>query len=59
MPVCGLWDVLRSRGLLQEAKNGEDLRRLLEGKAVAVDLSIWVVEGQERSLQIEARGGRI
>ena len=50
---------MRSRGLLQEAKNGEDLRRLLEGKAVAVDLSIWVVEGQERSLQIEARGGRI
>ena len=39
MPVHGLWDVLRSRGLLQEAKNGEDLRRLLEGKAVAVDLS--------------------
>ena len=39
MPVHGLWDALRSRGLLQEAKNGEDLRRLLEGKAVAVDLS--------------------
>ena len=59
MPVHGLWDVLRSGGLLQEAKNGEDLRRLLEGKTVAVDLSIWAVEGQERSLQIEARGGRI
>ena len=39
MPVHGLWDALRSRGLLQEAKNGEDLRLLLEGRAVAVDLS--------------------
>ena len=59
MPVHGLWDALRKRGLLEEAKNGEELRRLLQGKTVAVDLSIWVIEGQARSLQIEARGGRI
>ena len=45
-----LWDALRKRGLLEEAKNGEELRRLLQGKRVAVDLSIWVIEGQERSL---------
>ena len=55
----GLWDALRSRGLLEEAKNGEELRQLLQGKKVAVDLSIWAVEGQERSLQIEAKGGNI
>ena len=59
MPVHCLWDALRKRRLLEEAKNGEELRRLLQGKRVAVDLSIWVIEGQERSLQIEARGGRI
>ena len=59
MPVHGLWDALRSRGLLEEAKNGEELRQLLQGKKVAVDLSIWAVEGQERSLQIEAKGGKI
>ena len=59
MPVHGLWDVLRERGLLEEAKNGEELRRLLQGKSVAVDLKIWVVDGKERSLQIQARGGRI
>ena len=59
MPVHGLWDALRKRGLLEEAKNGEELRRLLQGKRAAVDLSIWVIEGQARSLQIEARGGRI
>ena len=59
MPVHGLGNALRKRGLLEAAKNNEDSRRLLEGKTVAVDLSIWVVEGQERSLQIEARGGRI
>ena len=59
MPVHGLWDALRSRGLLEEAKNGEELRQLLQGKKVAVDLSIWAVEGQERSLQIEAKGGNI
>ena len=59
MPVHGLWDALRSRGLLREAKSGDDLRRLLEGKRAGVDLGIWVIEGQERSLQIEARGGRI
>ena len=29
MPVHGLWDALRSRGLLEEAKNGEELRQLL------------------------------
>ena len=50
---------MRSRGLLEEAKNGEELRQLLQGKKVAVDLSIWAVEGQERSLQIEAKGGNI
>ena len=59
MPVHGLWDALRSRGLLEEAKNGGQLRQLLQGKKVAVDLSIWAVEGQERSLQIEAKGGNI
>ena len=59
MPVHGLWDALRKRGLLEEAKNGEELRRLLQGKRAAVDLSIWVIEGQARSLQIEARGGHI
>ena len=46
MPVHGLWDALRRRGLLEEAENGEELRQLLQGKKVAVDLSIWVVEGE-------------
>ena len=40
MPVHGLWDALWSRGLLEEAKIGEELRKLLQGKKVAVDLSI-------------------
>ena len=40
MLVHGLWDALRKRGLLEEAKNGEELRRLLQGKKVAVNLSI-------------------
>ena len=40
MPVHGLWDALWSRALLEEAKTGEELRKLLQGKKVAVDLSI-------------------
>ena len=45
MPVRGLWALLRARGLVREVSDGEELRELLEGKSVAVDLSIWVVEG--------------
>ena len=59
MPVHSLWDAFRRRGLLEEAKNEEELRHLLQGKRIAVDLSIWAIEGQARSLEIEARGGRI
>ena len=36
----GLWDALWSRGLLEEAKTGDELRKVLQGKTVAVDLSI-------------------
>ena len=49
MPAHGLWELLRSRGLLREVSDAEELRELLEGKSVAVDLSIWVVEGEARS----------
>ena len=55
----GLWELLRSRGLLHDVSDAEELRELLEGKSVAVDLSIWVVEGEARSRKIVETGGRI
>lgn len=59
MPVHGLWGLLRSRGLLREVSDDAELRELLEGKAVAIDLSIWVVEGDAQSTKIIGNGGRI
>ena len=45
MPVHGLWELLKGRGLVREINGAGDVRELLEGKKVAVDLAIWVVEG--------------
>ena len=44
MTVVGLWGLLKKRGLLQSAC-GLEARELLEGKKVAIDLSLWAVQG--------------
>ena len=59
MPVHGLWDLLRSRDLLQCVSGSADVRAMLEGKRIAVDLGIWAVEGQTRSSQLCAHGSYV
>jgi hypothetical protein len=49
MTVSGLWGLLRERKLLREVRGAEEIRQLLEGTSVAVDVSLWAVEADRRS----------
>ena len=55
MTVTGLWELLRGRHLLREINGVEDIRDLLEETTVAVDISLWVVEGQTRARMLAAQ----
>jgi hypothetical protein len=54
MPVHGLWELLRSHGLIEEVADAGDVRELLEDKSVAVDLSMWDVEAVKKSVTVES-----
>ena len=44
MGINGLWAQLKDSGVLDELK-GLELIRELEGKAIALDISTWMIEG--------------
>ena len=44
MTVAGLWAFLKQHGLLKSVC-GAEARELLEGRKVAIDLSVWAVQG--------------
>ena len=44
MTVTGLWSLLKKHKLIRNVI-GADARELLEGKRVAIDVSMWIVQG--------------
>ena len=45
MTVAGLWQLLRKNGLVVEVE-GMAAREAIQGQKIAVDISMWVVQGE-------------
>ena len=56
IPVHGLWEFLRGAGLVQRVADAGGVRKILEGKTIAVDLSTWIVEADAEQRKLQSMG---
>ena len=54
MTVAGMWSLLKNKKLVHNAE-GANARDILEGKRIAIDMSMWIVQGTVMELTCDTR----